>query len=249
MPSFDIDSLLHFAPPEFICERCCALLTHVSRAKAPLTCPVCGVAYVPTEDYPHPAEYLAARGCAVQFDGLIEHSRELAKIASALRHSLHAKPNTNTYPPMRALLETLNSAQQFIHFTTFGMSALLLGALKLAAQRIDVRGIVSGIKHESMFRELTEFPDEAPRLKARIFHTEGQFYPHQKLIIVDGLVVFKGSANMTDFGWRKAAQGREVIEIVTDVNEVVSLHNRFFAPVWGSFEGVENPNTIVMSQD
>jgi phosphatidylserine/phosphatidylglycerophosphate/cardiolipin synthase-like enzyme len=249
MSSFDINSLLHFAPPEFMCERCCALLTHVSQTTSPLRCPVCGVAYVPTEDYPYPADYLTARGCAIAFDDLIDHSRKLARIAYALRHSLHSKADTNDYPPMRALLQTLNNAQHFIHFTTFGMSALLLGALKLAAQRIDVRGIVSGIKHESMLRELTEYPDEAPRLQTRIFQTEGQFYPHQKLIIVDGLVVFKGSANMTDFGWRKAAQGREVIEVVTDVNEVVSLHNRFFAPVWASFEGIETPNTIVMSQD
>jgi hypothetical protein len=37
---------------------------------------------------------------------------------------------------------------------------------------------------------------------------------------------------MTDFGWRKAAHGHEVIEPVTNVGEVVDLHNRFFSPVW-----------------
>jgi phosphatidylserine/phosphatidylglycerophosphate/cardiolipin synthase-like enzyme len=257
MPGFDIDSLLRFTPPEFLCERCCALLTNVSPAlnganhaahpPAPLRCTVCGVAYVPTEEHPNPGVYLASRGFALHFGDIIAHSRELARIANALRSTMSG--GSNDYPPMRALLEALTGAKQFIHFTTFGMSALLLGALKLAAQRVDVRCIVSGLKHESMFRELNDFQDEAPRLQARIFHNEGQFFPHQKLIVIDGLLAFKGSANMTDFGWRKAAQGREVIEIVTDVNEVIDLHNRYFAPVWVSFEGTHSPNTIVMSQD
>ena len=130
---------------------------------------------------------------------------------------------------MRALLAALQTAQQSVHFTTYGLSALLLGALKLTAQRIDVRGIVSGIKNDSMLRELTEYADEAPRMNLRVYPNESQYFPHQKIIVIDGLLAFKGSANMTDFGWRKAALGREVIEPMTDVGEVVDLHNRFSA--------------------
>ncbi len=252
MPGFDISSLLRFAPPEFLCERCCALLPTVPQAaptgKTPLLrCPVCGVQYIPTEDYPLPGDYLTARGMNVHFRDVIAHSRELARIARDMRTAMTGQ--TPDYPPMRALLEALHSAQQFVHFTTYGISALLLGSLKMAAQRVDVRGVVSGVKNEGVYKELTEYRDEAPRLKTRVFQQEGQYFPHQKIIVIDGLMAFKGSANLTDFGWRKAAQGREVIDIVTDVTDVIDLHNRYFSPVWASFssDSDEQQTAIVMA--
>ncbi len=249
MPGFDIESLLRFSPPQFLCERCCGLLNasiSVQKQGTSLCCPVCGVAYVPTEDFPTPTDYLKSRGLEVRFHDLFGHSRKLAHVAHEMRRSLLS--GSLQYPPMRALMEAMYSAEQFIHFTTYGISALLLGGLKMAAQRVDVRGIVSGIKHDSMVRELTDFRDEAPRLHTRVFQNEGQYFPHQKIIVIDGLLAFKGSANMTDFGWRKAAQGREVIEVVTDVNEVIDLHNRYFSPVWASFETPADEDTaIVMS--
>ncbi|MFN8526987.1 MAG: phospholipase D-like domain-containing protein [Anaerolineae bacterium] len=257
MPGFDIESLLRFAPPEYLCERCCAILppmpqTTPDGGQPPaLRCPVCGVLYVATDEYPYPANYLAARGLNVHFRDLFAHSRELARVARDLRGAVQggAVLNETRYPPMRALLEALHSAQQFVHFTTYGISALLLGSLKMAALRVDVRGVVSGVKHESVYKELTEYRDEAPRLQTRVYQQDGQYFPHQKIIVIDGLMAFKGSANLTDFGWRKAAQGREVIEIVTDVKEVIDLHNRYFSPVWASFEpgNAEDNTAIVMS--
>lgn len=35
--------------------------------------------------------------------------------------------------------------------------------------------------------------------------------PHQKVLVVDGLLAFKGSANLTTAGWRKAAEQCEII--------------------------------------
>lgn len=252
MPGFDISSLLRFAPPEYMCERCCALLPSVPQA-APtgkpliLRCPVCGVQYIPTEDYPLPGDYLTSRGMNVHFRDVIGHSRELARIARDMRAAMNGQ--APDYPPMRALLEALHSAQQFVHFTTYGISALLLGSLKMAAQRVDVRGVVSGVKNEGVYKELTEYHDEAPRLITRVFQQEGQYFPHQKIIVIDGLMAFKGSANLTDFGWRKAAQGREVIDLVTDVTDVIDLHNRYFSPVWASFSSSddEQQTAIVMA--
>jgi hypothetical protein len=223
--SFDLDSLLGFTPPQYLCERCYGLLGEVNGA-----CPVCGVRYVATGAFATSGEYLAQQGLALHYDDLIDHCRTLAQIARRTRETL-VVPQAD-YPPMRALLEGLMNAERFVHFTTYGISALLLGALKMTAQRVDVRGIVSGVKTETMLRELTEYQGEAPRLNIRLFANESQYFPHQKIIVIDGLLAFKGSANMTDFGWRKAAHGREVIEPVTDVAEVVDLHNRFFSPVW-----------------
>ena len=223
--SFDLDSLLRFTPPKLLCERCFALLTEFDGC-----CPVCGVRYLATEEFAASSLYLAHKGLDIHYDDLITHCQALAKIARRTRESLAAPEPF--YPPMRALFAALQSAQHFVHFTTYGISALLLGALKLTAQRIDVRGVVSGVKTDAMIHELTDYADEAPRLNIRLYPSESQYFPHQKIIVVDGLLAFKGSANMTDFGWRKAALGREVIEPVTDVAEVVDLHNRFFSPVW-----------------
>lgn len=223
--SFDLDSLLRFSPPRFLCESCYALLHEVNGA-----CPVCGARYIPTDEFPTSAGYLAHKGLDLQFNDLIEHCRDLAQIARRTRESLAAPQPF--YLPMRALFAALQTAEQFVHFTTYGISAMLLGALKLTAQRVDVRGVVSGVKTENILRELTDYTEEAPHLNIRLFPNESPYFPHQKIIVVDGLLAFKGSANMTDFGWRKAAHRREVIEPVTDVAEVVDLHNRFFSPVW-----------------
>jgi phosphatidylserine/phosphatidylglycerophosphate/cardiolipin synthase-like enzyme len=62
--------------------------------------------------------------------------------------------------------------------------------------------------------------------------------PHQKLVVIDGLFAFKGSANLTLPGWRKSARGRDLVEIVTDVDEVIALHNRFFARLWGELSAI-----------
>lgn len=137
---------------------------------------------------------------------------------------------------MRALLEAFSSARYFIHFTTYGISAMLLGALKLASLRVGVRGIVSGVKNDTMAKEIYEYAGETPDMHLRVFQNDAPFFPHQKIIVIDGLLAFKGSANMTDFGWRKAAHGREVIELVTELGEVAELHNRFFSPIWAQFE-------------
>jgi phosphatidylserine/phosphatidylglycerophosphate/cardiolipin synthase-like enzyme len=239
---FDIDSLLRFTPPQFLCANCYAVMQPTPDVRAG-RCPVCRVNYVPTAEFPACADYLHAHGLALHFDDPLDHGRRLAEIARSARAAL-ADPDSD-YPPMRALLSGLANARQFVHFTTYGISALLLGAIKMTAQTTPVRGIISGVKSETLQRELTQHHDEAPLLETRLFAQDSQWFPHQKIIVIDGLLAFKGSANLTDFGWRKAAQGREVIEVVTDVGEVVDLHNRFFSAVWSDVQAKRDQ--IVMS--
>jgi hypothetical protein len=217
MAGFNLDQLLQFQLPQVRCTGCLALHT---ASTVPALCGCCGQ---PLED---------AR--PLHFADPIVHGQHLARIARELRQS--QATSVPTFPPMRALFETLAAAQQFVHFTTYGISAMLLGAVKLASFHIDVRGVISGIKNDSLLKELMSFPDESPNLQLRLAQQEAHSFPHQKIIVVDGLVAFKGSANLTDYGWRKAAFGREYIEMVTDMNEVAELHNRFFSPVWAAFE-------------
>jgi hypothetical protein len=55
-----------------------------------------------------------------------------------------------TYPPLRALFEALSVAKVFVHFTSFNINAVMLGALALAAQRVEVLGVVA----KTAFRSL-----------------------------------------------------------------------------------------------
>ena len=244
MADFNIQTLAHFLPPDHLCQKCLALLLYPMRRGETWKCPVCSVEYtsrkdVTSADHPYhvtnAAPYLKARGLALEFDNLLEHCKALAE--ATLPGSWDV-PN----PPLRALLQTISLAKHFIHFTSFGIGDFFIGALKLVAQRISVRGVVSNVDGERMLDELTAFNDEVPYGSFEIKHflREGPWHeaPHQKLIVIDGLVAFKGSANLTLNGWRKATRGLDHVEIVTNVNEVIDLHNRLFSPVWASFSKV-----------
>jgi len=119
--------------------------------------------------------------------------------------------------------------------TSWNITEQLIGALKIISQRVAVRGIVSGAK-DWIIEELTTHKDEAPMFDVKTF-SQGDWknMPHQKIIVIDGLIAFKGSANLTVQGWRKSANGRDHVEVVTDVDEVIRLHNKLFAPVWSDF--------------
>ena len=86
----------------------------------------------------------------------------------------------------------------------------------------------------SALSELKDYGTEAPDFDVRAYGSESSWrdMPHQKLIVIDGLLAFKGSANLTLNAWRKAAAGRDVVEVVTQVDEVIAMHNRYFSPIW-----------------
>lgn len=225
MSGFDIDGLIDFRPPQHLCEHCYALLSDFRGV-----CPVCGVRYLLNEEVGSYRDYFRARGLGIDFNDLVGHSQRLARIARQVRAAL-ATPDSG-YPPLRGLLSAISSAEHFIHFTSYGISSLLIGALKMAAQRIVVRGLIAGVKHDNVLRELTDHQYDAPGMHIRIFPNAGSFFPHQKILVIDGLLAFKGSANMTDFAWRRAAQGHEMIESVTTSGDVIEVNNRFFSPTW-----------------
>jgi PLD-like domain len=245
--SFDIDSLLQFSPPQYMCQKCCALnlpLPPSSLTEKPVVCPVCQVKYLPTNEYPTWAlkEYLKEEGAALSsLKNPIVHGQALALIARNFR------AKDEDYPPICALYACLLQAQQFVHFTTYGISYEFIGALKLAAQRVTIRGVVTNVNADAV-RELTEFPSEAPRLRIAVFGSGDRVYdvPHQKLIVVDGLVAFKGSTNLTIPGWRKAQKGLDLLEMVTDVAQVIKLHNEYFSPLWGQHRHSDYGDTIKM---
>jgi PLD-like domain len=263
--SFDIASLRAFTPAQYRCEKCLGLLTlslsplHLADDKGSLACPTCRVVYLPTEYFRNVCwdryinRAIKTRGpsCLSREDALVQ-AQQLAEIAE--RMGFHQLPiahrngwtSSQAYTPLRGLLKALSVAKTFVHFTTYGgIPHLLIGALKVTAQRVPVRGIVSGARgevlSESTVSELTNYREEAPEMRVKIYDpslTGFTTMPHQKLIIIDGLLAFKGSANLSLAGWRKAAQGRDTVEVVTDVEQVIELNNRLFAPIWAELSEV-----------
>lgn len=242
MSNFDIITLLNFTPPRFLCEKCQAILF-----KAPYDlkeetakCSVCGVKYTTTENYTfhQVGNYLSKKGLSVKIENPIEHGKKLAGIAYRLGKA------ESSYPPMKALFEAIDSAQHFIHFTTYGLSYSIYGALKLKAQSISIKGIASNIQPD-FAKEIREHNKEAEKLEIQIFEQglpskDWESIPHQKLIVIDGLLAFKGAANMTESGWRKSANGRDLIETVTNVQKIAKLHNNLFSPIWAQLSKTDN---------
>lgn len=218
MSSFDIISLLRFEPPQFVCDHCSAIFNNARKLKLQkgdkTCCPICGYDLLQWKEWGGRYE--------IVFDNVIEHSRELARIA------------TCDMLPLEKLYKALDQSKAFVHFVTWGISHQHIGALKLVAQRVKTKGIISGIK-QSLAEELRESEKEAERLILRTFPLSANLsvdIPHTKLIVIDGLLAFKGSANLTLNGRRKAAQGREHIEVVTDIQQIKDLNNRLFSPIW-----------------
>jgi len=126
----------------------------------------------------------------------------------------------------------------------------MIGILKLAAQYVPVRGIISGNVAEQIISEVTDFKDEAPNLSLDFWkhgNLRGMDEPHHKLIVIDGLIAFKGSANLTHTAWRSVINGMDIIEVVTDTEEVIKLHNSFFSPLWARLSKLEDE--ICMDDD
>jgi hypothetical protein len=236
---FILDSLWPSPVPQYVCQHCCALLTDApfdpqTRAAR---CPVCAVVYVPTAAYAaeEVGTYLQAHGLALRFQDGLGHSSQLAILAACargFRAAPHAAAAGYAYPPLRVILEALHHAQQFVHFRTAGLSPQLLGALKLTALRIGVRGLVWG--GDAGLPDDLQRLDEAPRLQIRLGPLLEQEVNPQPLIVVDGLLAFTGAADLTVAGLHQAAAAPDRFLVVTDVPEVVQLHNHLISPTWAT---------------
>lgn len=244
MTNFDIQNLLYFQQPQAQCQKCLAILPSMSQKKLRgIYCPVCRVQYAIFNNFQIKQfqSYFRNQGLYVEINNPIEHCKQLASIANKMQHT----PN---YPPITGLLQALSQAQCFIHVTSWGISHQFIGALKMAAQRVKVKGIISLHPHqERLLPELECCKNEAENLQIEAVCTSSQRWdelPHQKLVVIDGLMAFKGSANLTQTAWRKAGRGYDEVEIVTDVEKVINLNNRYFSPVWAGLSEYGDTITI-----
>lgn len=241
MPGFDITSILDFKPPRYVCPNCRGLFNALKHSHLQVEgkriwrtyCPICKSEFVKDPDNPwsanadtYPAKFLRESGNTVEYgQDLLEHARILATLIRESSKGAHP------WPTMRLFFEVLARARHFVHFASWGISHLMIGALKVTSMRIPVYGFVSSVEDHARI-ELTEFPNEAPHLHAHVIQPgEGAWEaPHQKLIVVDGLLAFKGSTNLTNRAIRKADHGLDLNEAVTDFEQVTDLNNKIFRP-------------------
>lgn len=238
MYSFDIQDLLRFPTTLACCQKCLAITKTMKRnCQKEIHCPFCGVKYVTSKqgDFDSFRAYFREKGLYLQNSHIFEHCLELAAIAYRVNQCC------SSYPPLAGLLQSLHLAKQFVHFTTFGISKDLLLVLKFISQQVQVRGVVTITPDQSwMLSEIKDYELEAPNLCIKTVCTSGKSWnnlPHQKLVVVDGLIAFKGSANLTTTAWRKAANLYDSVEVLTQVDAVITHHNRYFSSVWAKLSG------------
>ncbi|QLE59798.1 phospholipase D-like domain-containing protein [Nostoc sp. TCL26-01] len=245
---FDIQDLLNFPHALACCKKCLAISRAMKRNRQQhIHCPICRVQYIVhgNSEFEQFRAYFKNKGLYIQNHQIFEHCRQLAAIAHRINQY------SPDYPPLAGLLQAFHLARQFVHFTTFGISKDFLLVLKFIAQHIQVRGIVALTPDQSwVLSELESSDLKTPNFCIKTICTSTNNWkklPHQKLIVIDGLMAFKGSANLTTTAWRKAAHFYDVVEVVTQIDEVITHHNRYFSTVWANLS--EHSDIITIGSD
>jgi hypothetical protein len=74
---------------------------------------------------------------------------------------------------------------------------------------------------------------------------EGSKSPHQKLLVIDGLIAIIGSTNLSIQAWDKVDKGLEHVIVETKPAAVMKLNNTLFSPVWANLHPIEGNNVIM----
>lgn len=133
------------------------------------------------------------------------------------------------------LIQAISEAEYFIHFATFSFDLFFYGIFTIASQDIPVKGIIGKELRDWKKDILKEGPDANERLK----HSRGrEIYfdradkfnkVHQKVLIIDGLIAFSGSMNLTSNGVKNLKQGKESFEAESVIEKVKEKDHRLFA--------------------
>jgi hypothetical protein len=139
------------------------------------------------------------------------------------------------YRPLNYLLKSLRLAKAFINVATESMDGFFLGMLALKQIEPDIEQRVIIWHPQHLYEDFGQLMDHSTIVKgyqrrenaiARGLLIATVSKAHQKLIIIDGCIAFKGSANASLDAW--TGQGN-LVEFVTDHEEIRKLNQRYFA--------------------
>jgi len=252
MYQFDISQYVDFRPPGYLCPRCASIWRADEQIDWPegweyfsdetleaWKCGVCQLWFETSRCCPDLKDYLKTWHCFLEFHDLANHLRSLGSAAAELRSP--AGQFTRPGRALRNMLAALNQARHFVHVITWGLSLEFIGMLALLSHRVSVRAVVSGCE-EKRAQELLEAQayggedfEVIPLRKG-----DSASRPHQKLIVIDGIMAISGSANFTIPSWWGVDNGHEHVLIETRPERVWELNNTLFSPVWQTWHPVTN---------
>lgn len=175
------------------------------------------------------------RRSIIKFDRLNGTLQAFAKQTETEFPSMRFDDPRPVYRPLNYLIQALNKAKYFIHVVTESIDGFFLGmlAMKYVEPDIEMRVIVWHpqriyqdlkrlMEHSIIFKGYEH--GERPLARGILVATVSE--AHQKLIVIDGCIAFKGSANATLDGWTRKG---ELIEFVTDSLALRQLNRYYFA--------------------
>lgn len=237
---FDIMSLRNAAFPKVVCPRCGYLFAEfptprVSTQPKPHIigqCKNCEQIWDPGSTL---SEFFVHCGTSIQIPDFVDH---VVHFSNDIEKEVYN-------PRLHLVFALLADSKAFIHFNTLNISNEWLGILAMAAARVPVRGVI-GIINAGQQRLIDFLQKAAPNLDLYIYSQEKNFdAPHQKLLVFDGIVAILGSTNLTTNAWIKADEFKESVEVITDIDQVRSLNNKYFASQFRTTSEWFNEDTLI----
>lgn len=216
-------------------ENCFQCRTGISWHAHP-ECPICGLRYLPSDAH---SQGRIGRILAAEQSYLwaVRHSNELlytawllqcqrlGEIAEGIRDSA-----TSVH---HGVLNALSVAQSFVHFVMVDPPIPeLVGVLLVVAERVPVRGIILSVQPDEQ-RIVIPAQWFHPRFDVHVLSIPSESYaaPSQWTIFLDGLLMLQSRTGYVH------PPGNDlpifaVDEVLTTIDLVTDVHNRYFAPLW-----------------
>lgn len=149
---------------------------------------------------------------------------------------------------LNLLIDAISKSKNFINFLTYNIDTTFLSLLYLASRFTSVRGIVAGTPWNSengggnFNRSLLEtFHDTTSREMDFAMLVDNDIEEnHTKLVIIDGLLAFGGSVNLSYRGYKKASKGKELPLVESNPDKVIEMNNSYFANQWTKLNELED---------
>lgn len=229
--------------PRYFCRKCNALAVEARKFykfskkidEPKIECPTCGLTYIYTEDFSREefGDYLSAIGCSIRIDDAEEQRARLPQWVGSIETASEPGPRK-----VADLLEELvPHARAFIHLTLMRLTPAVYRVLAGAERNVPVR-VMCLAADEDVHREARSAGERQSRLEIRFTEGTSTDIPHDKILVVDGLVAITGNSGIRGKMPHPRAEIWESVRADTDPERIISLNNLLFSPLWGATSGI-----------